>query len=286
MPTRILVLCLLLLTACRRATESRVVRLVDQFDSAKVDGSPSKKAADPGALWDFSKPQKPGADATLGWKAGDGVTGLKVVDGKLTGKSTTDFPILYVDRPKTVDQNDAFDSVQMRIRVNGGGTVAAIGERGKLEFDQIIGQGRGFPWPFQSPVTKGGDFQTLTLPAKQITRMQWDSLLVRPADAPGVTFEIESMQAISQRERRASIRSGVGWQGLADIYQESLVSRTPETLRFDVTLPQRPWLDLSLGALDNRPLTFVVSAVTGASGKPATLLRRTVTRGQKWERAP
>jgi hypothetical protein len=116
----------------------------------------------------------------------------------------------------------------IRIRVNGGGAVAALGARGKLDFAQVIGQGRGFPWPFQSPVTKGGDFQTLTLPAKQITRMQWDSLLIRPADAPGVTFEIESMQAISQRERRASIRSGVGWQGLADIYQEALVSRSPE----------------------------------------------------------
>ena len=159
MPIRILLLCLLLLTACRRATESKVVRLVDLFDSAKVEGSPSKKAAEPGALWDFSKPAKPGADATLGWKAGDGVTGLKVVDGKLTGKSTTDFPILYVDRPKTVDQNDAFDSMQIRIRVNGGGAVAAIGERGKLDFAQVIGRGRGFPWPFQSPVTKGAIFR-------------------------------------------------------------------------------------------------------------------------------
>jgi hypothetical protein len=101
MPSRIVFLCLLLLTACRRATESKVVRLVDLFDSAKVEGSPTKKAAEPGALWDFSKPPKPGADATLGWKAGDGVTGLKVVDGKLTGKSTTDFPIIYVERPKT-----------------------------------------------------------------------------------------------------------------------------------------------------------------------------------------
>src|SRR5207302_1787704 len=151
-PTRILLVCLLLLTACGRAPESEVARLVDLFDSAKVEGSPSKKAAEPGALWDFSKPPKAAADATLGWKAGDGVTGLKVVDGKLTGRSTTDFPILYVDRPKTVDKNDAFDSMQIRIRVSGDGAVAATGENGKLDFAQIIGRGRGFPWSFQSTV--------------------------------------------------------------------------------------------------------------------------------------
>src|SRR5262249_6375335 len=157
--------------ACSRAPEPSVVRFVDVFDGAKVEGSPAKKAAGPMAIWDFSKPPGGlGADATLGWKAGDGVTGLKVADGKLTGKSTTDFPILYVARPKTVDPRDAFDSVQIRIRASADGPVAATGENGKLDFAQIIGRGRGFPWPFQSPVTKG-DFQTLTLPAKQITRM-------------------------------------------------------------------------------------------------------------------
>ncbi len=284
MPIRILLVCLLLLTACRRVPESKVVRLVDLFDSAKVEGSPSKKAAEPAALWDFSKPLKPGGDATLGWKAGDGVTGLKLVDGKLTGKSTTDFPIIYVVRPKTVDQNDAFDSVQIRIRVNGGGAVAAAGDRGKLDFPKIIGRGRGFPWPFQSPVTKGSDFQTLTLPAKQIARMSWDSLLIRPADAPGVTFEIESLQAISQRERRASVRSGVGWQGLADVYQEALVSRSPEKIQMDVDVPANAWLDLNLGTVEDAPVTFKIAAVDG--GKEEVLLERTVTTPHRWEPVP
>src|SRR4051812_33644489 len=92
-----LVLCL---SACgSKPHESKVVRLIDIFDTAKIEGTPDSQSVAPKALWDFAKPEK-GAEE---WKAGDGVAGLKIVDGKLTGRSTTDFPLIYVSRPKTVD---------------------------------------------------------------------------------------------------------------------------------------------------------------------------------------
>src|SRR5450432_860529 len=92
----------LFLAACSRPRENKVVRLVDIFDTAKIEGTPDSKSLAPKAMWDFAKPEK-GAEE---WKAGDGVSGLKIVDGKLIGRSTTDFPIIYVSRPKAVDTSD------------------------------------------------------------------------------------------------------------------------------------------------------------------------------------
>ncbi|MBI1786279.1 MAG: sulfatase [Acidobacteria bacterium] len=275
---------LCLLAACRRSPETKVVRLVDVFDTAKIEGSPKGKAPEPGALWDFAKPPQGAADPLLGWKAGDGVAGLKIQDGKLTGRSTTDFPILYVSRPKSVDPKDAFDSIQVKIRLSDGANLRAMGGRAKPDFAQIIQQGRAFPWPFQSPASKSADAQSFTLQAQQVSRMNWDTLLLRPTDVTGATFEIESIRAVSQRERRATTRSGVGWQGLSDVYQEALVSRSPEkfTMQFDV--PSNAWLDLNVGTVEDHPVTFKIAAVQGAGER--VLFERTITTPHRWEPAP
>lgn len=275
---------LLVLAGCRGSHESRVVRLVDVFETAKVEGAPSGKPPEPAALWDFSKPPQGAKDALLGWQAGDGVSGLKIVDGKLTGRSTTDFPIIYVSRPKTVDPNDAFDSMQIRMRTSAGANVAVSGGQAKPDFAAVIKRGQAFPWPFHTELSKAGDSQTLTLIPAQITRMQWDTLLLRPTDAAGATFEIESIRAVPQRERRASIRSGVGWQGLADIYQETLVSRSPEKFTLDLDVPANAWLDVSLGTVEDHPVTFKIAAVSG--DREDLLLERTVTTPHRWEPAP
>ncbi len=275
---------LLVLAACQRSPEAIVIRLVDRFDTAKIEGVPGGTAPAPGALWDFSQPSKVPKDPLSGWTAGIGVSGLALKDGKLTGRTTTDIPILLVDRPKTVDPNDAFDSVEIRIRVSDGANVSVSGGRGKPDFPQIIGMTRAFPWPFRSPVQKGSEFQTLTLQAEQVSRMNWDRLMVRPTDVAGATFEIASFQAVSQRERRASIRSGLGWQGLADIYQEALVTRSPEKIRMEVDIPDNAFLDLNLGTVEDHPVRFKVAAVSG--GREVVLLERTLTTPHVWEPAP
>ena len=131
--------------SCRRSSEVLPVRLVDRFGSAKIEGAPQGKPLEPGALWDFSHPPAGATDALLGWKAGPGVEGLKVAEGKLTGRTTTDFPILYVGIPKTVDRSDAFDSVELRIRVNRGALVAATGTPAKPDWKAIVQRGQRFP---------------------------------------------------------------------------------------------------------------------------------------------
>jgi arylsulfatase A-like enzyme len=267
------------LAACSRGPQPGVVRLVDVFDAAKVEGRPQGKELDAGALWDFSRPPKDGSDPLLGWKAGVGVAGLKVENGRLTGRSTTEFPILHVERPKTVDPNDEFDSVEVRIRVSAGANLGATGGGAKPDFAQAIGT--GFFWSFQSPLLGPERFQTLTLSARQAGRMTWETLLFRPTDTAGATFEIESIRAVSQRERRASIPSGVGWQGLADIYQEAIVSRSPEKITLDVDIPSNAWLDVSVGTLEDHPVTFKIASVSG--DREQLLLERTVTTTHRWE---
>ena len=270
-------------TACNRAKETHMVRLVDLFDKAKVEGNPTKKAPPSAALWDFSKAPKDGGDSMLGWKAADGVSGLKVVDGKLTGRSTTDFPIIYVSRPKTVDAKDMLDSVQVRVRVSAGANVSVNTSGAKPDFKRILDSGRQAPWTIQSPLSQEKAFQTLTLAVPRVVRMDWENFMLRPTTVAGATFEIESVQAIPQKERRAAIRSGVGWQGLADIYRETLVSRSPEKFQIDVDVPANSWLDLNLGTPEDYPVTFKMAAVT-ASGEQL-LLQRTLTTPHRWEPA-
>jgi arylsulfatase A-like enzyme len=63
------------------------------------------------------------------------------------------------------------------------------------------------------------------------------------------------------------------------------VARAPETLRFEVTLPPRPRLDLSVGTVEDAPVRFRVR-VEPRGGEAKELLQRTVTRPHRWEPVP
>jgi arylsulfatase A-like enzyme len=56
-------------------------------------------------------------------------------------------------------------------------------------------------------------------------------------------------------------------------------------MTFAATLPQRAWLDLAVGTVDERPATFRV-AVAPAGGSETILLDHTVTTPYRWERQP
>ena len=76
----------------------------------------------------------------------------------------------------------------------------------------------------------------------------------------------------------------MGWQGLADIYRESVVSRSPEKFTLDVDIPSNAWLDLNVGMLEDHPVTF--KRPPGSGGRERLLLERTVTTAHRWEPAP
>ena len=85
--------------------------------------------------------------------------------------------------------------------------------------------------------------QTYTItPPAPISGARIRHLLIRPTDAAGADFAIESVRLVFRREHLAGVPSGVSWQGLRDIFRETLVTRSPETVRFELTLPSRPVL--------------------------------------------
>jgi arylsulfatase A-like enzyme len=264
-----------------------VTRLVDRFKQGMVKGSSARRNPPQAvALWNFSEPGagKSPEKTAFGWAAGDGVAGLSHRDGRLKGRSTTSFPIVYVERQGKLDTPDLLYAIEIRLRVSKGTNVMATTQgEVPLDFKDVLERAKGLqqPWPFASPALASDELQTILLRNAATTRLAAvRRLLIRPTDAEGADFEIESVRVISEKEHLAAIPSGVGWQGLGEIYRESLVSRAPESIEIPVSLPDRPWFDLHVGTLDDNPVTFQVS-VGGT-----VLLERNVTTPGRWEEAP
>ena len=231
-------LTLAFLVGCGGSDSPTVVRLVDHFDSANVEGSPQGAAEAPKALWVFAEPGDSG-DPLLGWKAGPGVADLRVVDGKLTGRATTDFPIIYASRPESVDTSDLFHSLVVRGRTSEATELRAHFSVSSTPNLARLAEGPGvLSWLMEGRFDGSENTQAVTFSQSRVVPLAGTAtVLIRPADEVGETFEIDSIRLVSQREHRADIPSGVGWQGLGEIFRETIVSRTPETFSIDVNVP-------------------------------------------------
>lgn len=267
------------------------VRLVDAFDAKRVEGSSSGGApAPPRTEWRFDGPApSPGPSpapfaATRGFEAGSGVSGLAVKDGLLVGRSTDDIPILHVERTRGLENGDQLHAVEIRMRVSKGRNLLVITRPGdKVDLGVERDLARRLPWTASTPVLEGDKLQTYTItPPAPLSGGRIRHLLIRPTDEPGAEFAIESVRLVFRREHLAGIPSGVSWQGLRDIFRETLVTRSPETVRFSVTLPARPLLDLAVGTPEDGPVTFRV--VVGRAGQDTAVMTRTVTTPHRWER--
>ena len=271
-----------LLASCGSEPDEPSIRLVDIFDPESVEGAPSAAALEPAALWDFSNSN----GETLGWSAGPGVTDLKVVDGKLSGRATADLAVIYAKTPESLDDADSGQAVEVRMRSSEAGAVSAT-PRGdeELEFDaSLLDRLRTRTPPFGGALTEGDDFQTVTMTTAGIVPLaDARHLIIQPTDQAGARFEIESIRLVSQRENRAATPTGVGWQGLASIFHETIASRSPEKFTVEVDIPANSWLDLEVGTVEPGPVTFQIRDVTAA--EPETLLRHTVTTPHRWEDA-
>jgi arylsulfatase A-like enzyme len=95
---------------------------------------------------------------------------------------------------------------------------------------------------------------------------------------------MEHVRLIFRKEYLANIPSGASSQGLSRIYRQTLVTKSPEVIQFPLPLPDRPWLDIALGTVDDDPVTFQVEINPLAdSAKGIALLRRTITTPHRWE---
>ncbi len=287
---------LALLAGCGQAPPepAAATPLLDLYEAESVEGAVAAASRPPSAEWRFADPDpeggRKGASPTREWKAGPGVKGLALVDGRLAGTSTGDFPVLHVERTAGLDDKDIVHALEVRMRVSAGANMsAALPSSEKLDLAEAVAEARDFPWMMTTPIVPGDTMRTYRLTRRRgLTVAEARHVLLRPTDAAGARFEIESIRLVSRREHLAGIRSGPGWQGLSEVYRETLVSRSPETIAVSLVLPERPWLDLGVGTPEDGPITFRVAVSDDASrkgGETVTLLERTVTRPHRWEDA-
>ena len=97
--------------------DAPVVRLVDVFDEATVEGSSTERGELPRTEWRFDRGEHR-------WKAGPGVSGLTVREGRLVGRATTDVPIVHVERTSGLENPDTLHAVEVRMRVSKGSNLS------------------------------------------------------------------------------------------------------------------------------------------------------------------
>jgi arylsulfatase len=297
----LLALATLATPACRRPADGpKSIRLVDVFDAKRVEGSAAGVAAAPvrRTEWRFdgpppspppappapAKPSPPLFPATRGWEGGPGVSGLAIHDGLLVGRTTSDFPVLHVERTAGLDNADQLHAVEVRLRVSAGANLfVTTSPAPTVDLARLQGLANSVPWIITTPVLPGDKVQTYTItPPAPISGPRIRHVMIRPTDVAGADFAIESVRLVFRREHLASVPSGVSWQGLRAIFRETLVTRSPETVRFDLTMPTRPVFDLSLGTPEDAAVTFRVAVRRGDKETP--VLTRTVTSSYRWER--
>jgi arylsulfatase A-like enzyme len=283
----IAVIAMLVAISCRsRAEAPTALRLTALYTPAAITAPAPAPAPAPASGLGTILP-------LTGWEAGPGVADLRVVEGKLTGRSTSDNPVIHLDWADMPSSADTVHAIVLKLRVSAGSAVALGFSADAKGFDlkEEIREAKTWPWRETARVHPGDDLRTveivppLTRPARTLRH-----IMIRPTDASGASFAIESIRVVSREDYLESIPSGVSWQGLSEIYHESLVARAPEVMRFTLSLPVNPWLDLDIGTVEDGPVTFRVSAVLGASsqfGEPSStlLFERTVTRAHRWEPA-
>ena len=273
---------LVVLIACSTpARDTPVIRLVDVFDEATVDGISTDGAELPRTEWRFDEPDH-------GWKAGPGVASLAVRDGRLVGRATTDVPIVHVERTSRIDDPDTLHAVEVRLRASKGSNLSMeLVAAESIDFETATRSASVGIWPFKSPILPSEELQTYTMTASGLgASSRFRHALLRPTDETGAEFEIESVRLIFRKEFLASIPSGVSWQGLSEIYRETIVTRSTETVRFSMTLPERPWLDLAVGTVEEAPVIFRVGIARAGEDDETILEEQRVTEAHRWQPAP
>lgn len=253
------VICSALPLGCDRSEPSiEPVRLVDRFVEARVSGTPGTTRSDYAPTqWLFDD-----SDATA-FRVVQGVEALRVDGGVLTGRTTSKQPILVAERAGDVPDGEYLYAVEVRGRVSDGARMSVYFDDGPtLVLGRAIGDEFGI---LSTPIPAGDELRTYVMRAtfeREVSTL--DRILLIPTDVAGAEFEIESVRLVFRREHLNSIPSGVGWHGMSEIYRETIVSRSPERLRFEVTLPAAPSLELAVGTTEEGRVTFNVNVVPSA----------------------
>jgi arylsulfatase A-like enzyme len=271
-------------SACERPRpEGTAIHLVDRFAEATIEGRADPQSDIAPIEWTFA-----GGSGSDDWTAVRGLEEVSVVDGKLSGR-TGRAALLALPGPEPTGEGDYFHAFEVRLRVSAG-TRLGIGFESseELETERLAQDYENISFlAFNIDLEPGEEVRTYTLTAAHAnfeTSFPVDGarhLIIRPTDAEGASFALESVRLVTVREHLASIPSGIGWQGLGEIFRETIVARSSERVGFELDLPTDPYLEVALGAVDPHPLTFRIEA--SIDGQVTQLLRRTVSTPQRWE---
>lgn len=260
-----------------------VQSLLEQWATVQID-SPTPAAPEPAR----AEVRFDGTGLEARWSVIDGVAEARLEEGVLRGRTTSAQPALLLEWPTPVGVGDELWSVELRLRVSEGSRAAVhpLSDHGP---GAEVAVRRIDDWPISSPIVAGDDPVTYTVKLDDVFLLEMPPattdihrLLLRPTDVEGADFAVESLRLIFRKEHLASIPSGPGWHGLGEVFRETVVSRAPETLRFAVTLPAKPWLDLAVGSIDAEPPGFHL-AVARSGGEATTLAELTVESPETWQ---
>ncbi len=261
-------------------------RLVELFDPALVSHSPREVARVEPTEWRFDAAQASEPGSSGGWHAAAGVEGLHVEDGRLKGRTSDPLPVIWGARVPGGEESDTVHSLEIRMRATRGANLYFSFQGGTPpDTERPRAYWSSAPEHLQIPIVADGEMRTYTVEPRGVVAMKnVSALLLAPSDESGADFEIESVRLVSEKEYMATIPAGVGWHVARGVWRESIVARVPETIRFQLALPERAWLDLSGAVLDHGPVTFRVS-VKGADGWEV-LDEHSVTAEQAWAPMP
>ena len=282
----------LLLTGCDDPVSApSVVRLVDDFSSATVVDAVEPMEVEQTVLrFDgestVEDPKEP--EETLGWEAAHQVSGLKIRDGMLVGKADSDLAILSLSKPEDLGRGDLLQAFEIRIRVTAEAKMHIYSGRTQPKVEDPKDWKGHKRWRYSTTVEAGDEVKTYTLrssnssPPPSLGRANF--IVVILEDAKGARFAIESLRFITRREELAGVASGIGFHGMSDVYRETLVTRAPETVLYEVDVPPRSWMEVHLGTIDDGPLRFRIG-VRQEGADDTALLTKTLTTPRRWEKA-
>ena len=213
------------LYGCGRSSEPPAFSLVEAFAGATVEnpvepGEPREKTE-----WRFDGEGTVEIienETTGGFRVLHGIENLSIRDGALAG-TTAETPLLLTKAPASLDATDIVHSVELRMSVSAGerfGVGLVAGE--ELEEEAVIGEAKTSPLlSFNGDLIADGEMQTYTLtgadtrisPSYALSRVQ--HLVIRPSDAVGADFSIESVRIVSRKElSTASTQASMSMSGV------------------------------------------------------------------------
>jgi arylsulfatase A-like enzyme len=269
--------------SCKSSTHSEdSIRLIHLYKKEYLQGQPVIEKSKP-AAWHF-KNISSNSEPTGGWESFSGISNLKIENGFLKGTTSNNLGVIHLKRTE-YDQNDLFHSLEVRLRVSAGEKISfACSAQENPTQKEILDYKTAFSWDSKN-IAAGQNFQTVVLTSPfTIPSKNTRNIFIQPTDIAGATFEIESIRLILRKDHLASIPTGVSWQGLSGIFQESLVMHSPAKLSIPVELPEHPMLEVNLGTVESYPITFTVFIERNGITREKKLLEKTLTTAHRWDR--